>query len=47
MKTADRFHVGNMDDFRIQFVRGSNGEVVELIGQYASGEEDSNSRNGR
>jgi len=44
MKTADRFHVGDLDFFRIQFVRDDSGKVVELTGLYNSGRVDGNRR---
>jgi hypothetical protein len=44
MKTADRFHVGELDYFRLQFHRDESGKVVELSGLYNSGRVDTNRR---
>ena len=44
MKAADRFHVGELEFFRIQFVRDDSGKVVELTGMYDDGRTDNNHR---
>lgn len=44
LPTADRFHVGDLDFFRIQFLRDASGSVVKLVGQYNDGREDQNLR---
>lgn len=44
MPTADRFHVGHLDDFRIQFVRDDAGKITGLKGLYGDGRVDGNSR---
>ncbi len=44
LNASDRFHVGDLEFFRIQFVRDERGQVVELIGQYDNGRLDRNPR---
>ncbi len=44
MPTADRFHVGHLDDFRVQFVRNESGKVTGLKGLYGNGRVDENAR---
>lgn len=44
MNGTDRFHVGELDFFRLQFVRDASGQVTGLIGQYDDGRVDQNSR---
>jgi hypothetical protein len=45
MPTPDRFHVGHLDDFRVQFLRDENGKVTGLKGLYGNGRVDENGRN--
>jgi hypothetical protein len=42
MDTVDYFHVGELDNFRIQFERDSNGNVTGLLGRYGNGRTDQN-----
>jgi hypothetical protein len=44
MESNDRFHVGKLDNFRIQFERDEKGKVVKLTGQYNDGRVDENMR---
>jgi hypothetical protein len=46
MPTADRFHVGDFDDFRLQFVRDASGSIIGLKGLYGDGRVDENQRTG-
>jgi hypothetical protein len=45
MGQTDKFHVGELDYFRIQFTRDPNGKVTGLSGQYNDGRSDQNARN--
>lgn len=45
MKQPNLFHVGDRDDFRVELVRDTNGEVIALKGLYSNVEVDDNSRN--
>jgi len=40
----DRFLVGDLDDFRFRFERDASGHVARLVGLYADGTEEPNSR---
>jgi len=44
MAKTDYFHVGDLDSFRIQFERNSDGEVSGLLGHYNDGRTDQNDR---
>jgi hypothetical protein len=44
MNETDRFHVGELDYFRLQFIRDASGQVTGLMGQYDNGQVDQNSR---
>ncbi len=44
MTDKDRFLVGDMDSFRLQFERDESGEINGLTGQYSSGRTDHNER---
>lgn len=44
MGKTDYFHVGELEFFRIQFKRNSNGNVAGLIGHYSDGRTDQNAR---
>lgn len=46
MPTADRFHVGDFDNFRLQFVRDDSGSITGLKGLYSDGRVDENQRSG-
>lgn len=41
----DRFHLKDLDYFRIQFQRDSAGQVITLVGRYDNGRRDENPRN--
>lgn len=42
---VDRFGLDGLDNFRIQFVRDSNGVATELVGMYNNGQKDRTPRN--
>ncbi len=44
MGDKDRFMVGELDFFRIQFERNDSGDIAVLTGQYSSGRTDRNAR---
>lgn len=44
MNGTDRFHVSELDYFRLQFTRDASGRVTGLMGQYDNGQVDQNSR---
>ena len=44
MSDKDRYMVGELDSFRLQFERDQNGEVTSLTGQYSNGRTDRNDR---
>ena len=45
MTDKDRYMVGEIDYFRLQFERDQSGEVTGLTGQYNSGRTDRHDRN--
>jgi hypothetical protein len=47
MNGTDRFHVGELDYFRLQFMRDGSGQVTGLIGQYDDGRVDQNRKSSR
>ena len=47
MSRANLFHVGDLDYFRIQFIRDANGDVTGLVGQYNDGRTDQNDKQDR
>lgn len=44
MQGKDRFRVGELTSFRIQFVRNDEGDIVELVGEYENGRTDGHQR---
>jgi len=40
----DRFRIEEIDSFRVQFERDTDGRVIKLTGLYANGQTDGNSR---
>jgi hypothetical protein len=46
MNADGLFHVGDLDNFRLQFERDANGQVSALVGQYDNGRQDRHPRGG-